>query len=81
MNRPCILPRPGIVLLALALSAAPALAETLVLNGKTVSTDVRTLDGDAYVKLSDVAKALGMVLVKGPGVYEITKTDWERQRA
>lgn len=61
-------------LAALALCAAPALAgDTLVMNGKIASTDVRTVGGSTYVKLSDVAKALGMVLVKRPGGYELTK--------
>jgi hypothetical protein len=61
-------------LLVLALSAAPALAnDTLIINGKAASADVRTINGSAYVKLADVAKALGMVVVKRPGGYEITR--------
>lgn len=61
-------------------TASPVLAgETLVMNGVTVSTDVRTLNGSAYVKLSDVAKALGMVVVKRPGGYEITKAGGANQ--
>lgn len=61
--------------LAMALSVTPALAgETLILNGKTASTDVRTIGGSAYVKLEDVAKALGMVVTKrADGKYEISK--------
>jgi len=58
----------------LLLAAGPGRAQgTLTMNGKVVSTDVRTLGGSAYVKLSDMAKALGMVLVKRPGGYELTK--------
>lgn len=69
-----ILPHVGMLLAGLILSAAPAAAgDTLVIYGKTVSTDVRSLDGSAYVNLADVAKALGMTLVKGPGGYELTK--------
>jgi hypothetical protein len=61
-------------------AAAPVLAgETLVMNGATASADVRTLNGSAYVKLSDVAKALGMVLVKRPGGYELTKAGGANQ--
>ena len=61
-------------LAALALCAAPAAtADTLVVNGKTASTDVRTVGGSAYVKLSDMAKSLGMIIVKRPGGYELTK--------
>lgn len=67
-------------LAALALCAAPAaVGDTLVMNGKTASTDVRTVGGNAYVKLSDVAKALGMVLVKRPGGYEIIKAGGANQ--
>ena len=46
--------------LGLALSATPVLAgPTLVLNGKTASTDVRTINGSAYVRLADVATRTG----------------------
>ncbi len=45
----------------------------LVVNGKVASNDVRVINGSAYVKLSDVAKALGMVVVKRSGGYEIKK--------
>lgn len=45
----------------------------LILNGKVASTDVRTVNGSPYVKLSDMAKALGMVVVKRPGGYELIK--------
>jgi hypothetical protein len=66
--------------LGLALSATPALAgPTLVLNGKTASTDVRTINGSAYVRLADVAKALGMIVVKRPGGYEIIKSGGANQ--
>jgi len=61
-------------------AASPVLAgETLVMNGATASTDVRALNGSAYVKLSDVAKALGMVVVKRPGGYEIIKAGGANQ--
>lgn len=80
MNRTDRPLRPGALLLALALTAPPALAaDTLTINGKTASADVRTLNGSAYVRLSDVAKALGMVLVKRPGGYEITKAGGANQ--
>ncbi|MCA1597311.1 MAG: DUF4352 domain-containing protein [Chloroflexi bacterium] len=67
--------RTGLVIFALAagLSAAPAMAAgALVLNGKIASTDVRTLNGSAYVKLSDLAKALGMNITRrSDGNYEL----------
>ena len=66
--------RQAVGLVAVALCVAPAAAgDTLVVNGKTTSADVRTIGGSAYVKFSDVAKALGMVLVKRAGGYELTK--------
>jgi len=76
MNRFCCPAsfRGKLLALILALSVTPALAgDTLTMNGKTASTEVLSLNGSAYVKLSDVAKALGMILVKRPGGYEITK--------
>jgi len=67
-------------LAALAVCAAPAASgDTLVVNGKTTSADVRSIGGSAYVKFSDVAKALGMVLVKRPGGYELTKAGGTNQ--
>jgi hypothetical protein len=68
----------AVVIIGLAASPVRA-GETLVMNGTTASTDVRTLNGSAYVKLSDVAKALGMVLVKRPGGYELTKAGGANQ--
>lgn len=65
---------PIIGLAALTLWAAPAaVGDTLVVNGKSTLVDVRAVGGSAYVKLSDMAKALGMVLVKRGGHYELTK--------
>lgn len=62
-------------------SALPALAgDTLIMNGQTASTEVRTIGGSAYVKLADVAKALGMVLIKRPdGKYEISRAGGTNQ--
>ncbi len=66
--------------LALVLTAMPALAgDDLVVNGKAVPADVRTINGSAYVKLADIAKALGMVVVKRPGGYELTKAGGANQ--
>ena len=65
---------PAAGLAALALCVAPAASgDTLTLNGKTTSAEVRTVGGAAYVRLSDVAKALGMMIVKRPGGYELTR--------
>lgn len=67
--------------LAMAVSILPARAgETLVMNGKTASSDVRKIGGALYVKVADVARALGMMVVKRPdGRYEITKTGGANQ--
>lgn len=60
--------------LALSVTAHAQANPTLILNGKTASTDVRVINGSAYVSLADVARALGMIVVKRPGGgYEITK--------
>lgn len=59
---------------ALVLAAGPGRAQgTLTMNGRIVSTDMRSLGGGAYVRLSDIAKSLGMVVVKRPGGYELQK--------
>lgn len=68
-----ILPAATVMALNAAL-ARPAQGDTLVMNGKTASTNVRTVGGSAYVKLADIAKAMGMIVVKRPGgKYEIIK--------
>ena len=60
---------------ALAASAyALTLAGSLTVDGRTVPADVRTINGSAYVRLADVAKALDMAVVsKGGGAYALTK--------
>ena len=45
----------------------------LTLNGKAASTQVRVIGGKAYVPLADVAKSLGMIVVKSGSGYEIKK--------
>ena len=68
------------LLLVFALPMGSAWADqNLVMNGKVVSTSVRTVGGSPYVKLSDVAKALSMVVSKRPGGYEITKSGGTNQ--
>lgn len=59
--------------LAGIVGVAWAAGSKLVMNGKVASTDVRVIDGSAYVKLSDVAKALDMSVVKRADGYEIIK--------
>lgn len=65
----------AVAALTVALAAGPgAAADKLIINGKPAPADVRVIAGSPYVKLADVAKALGMVLVKrADGGYEITR--------
>ena len=49
---------------ALPSAAAPDAADTLVVNGKSAAADIRTIGGSPYVKLADVAKALGIIVTK-----------------
>ena len=56
------------------ISTLPVQAATpLTVNGTTVSADVRSIAGTSYVRLSDIAKALGMVVVKTGAGYTLTK--------
>ncbi|BCM90699.1 hypothetical protein IAD21_02559 [Abditibacteriota bacterium] len=58
---------------ALIGSCSALAAPKLIMNGKTASTDVKVVGGSAYVKVADVAKALGMVVIKRGDSYEIKK--------
>ena len=70
----------GLLLLGSLSLAAPVGADTLTVDGKTAPADVRTIGGSPYVKLADVAKAMGMIVVKRPGGgYEITKAGGANQ--
>lgn len=57
----------------LAVAALAVANSKLILNGKVASTDVRVIGGTPYVRLSDVARALDMVVVKRGDGYEIKK--------
>ena len=57
----------------LSTAAFAAGGTKLVLDGKVASTSVRVIDGAAYVKVSDVASAMGRIVVKRPDGYEIAK--------
>lgn len=80
MNRLKLISLQDLLVLTLTLAALPASAdETLTVNGRTASTTVRTVNGSAYVKVSDVAKALGMIVIKQPGGYTLTKAGGTNQ--
>jgi hypothetical protein len=51
-----------------------ATGSKLILNDKVASSDVPVINGAAYVKVADVAQAMGMVVVKRADGYEIKKT-------
>jgi hypothetical protein len=58
--------------IAIPLTAALAQAGThmvLFVGGKSASADVRVIDGNAYVRLSDIAAALHATLAKQGGNY------------
>jgi hypothetical protein len=57
--------------LACAAVVLAAQVSQVTMNGKVVSTSVKTINGTAYVKLSDVAKAFGMTVSKHGGSYEL----------
>lgn len=79
MNRSAI----GVSVLLLTVFASFAAArasDTLVIDGKAAMVDVRTIAGSAYVKLADVARALGMIVTKrADGKYELTKAGGANQ--
>ena len=41
------------------------------MNGKTIATNVKMVDGKPYVSLSDLAKGMGMTLQKTPTGYKL----------
>lgn len=57
----------------LNLTATAQAAPNLVINGKVASSNVKTVGGRPYVSLSDLAKSMGMVVVKTKKGYEIKK--------
>lgn len=60
-------------ILGVASLAVAQTVRTLIINGKTASTDIRIIDGRAYVPLADIAKALDLgISIKG-STYELTK--------
>jgi hypothetical protein len=67
----------GFLALGIGLTAGITFAASnnvLYLNGQVASTDVRTIGGSAYVRVSDVAKALGMNVAKrADGSTELVK--------
>ena len=74
MTRPWIIGLTGTVLAAMTPGATPVRADaTLVINGTASPADVRPLGGTAYVRLADIAKALGLTVVRHGSTYELIK--------
>lgn len=71
----------GILLAGAAGAYAWQAAQKLIIGGKTVSVDVRTIGGKAYVPLTDVAKALDFTVQKTAGGYELVKSGGTNQIA
>jgi hypothetical protein len=64
----------------IGISLAAKVGDTLTVNGKSSTLTVKTIQGSAYVKLSDVARALDMTLrTRGPGRYELVKAGGANQ--
>ena len=64
----------GVAVLAGAVTVAWAVGKgKLVMNGQVASSSVEVINGTAYVPITDIAKAQGMVVVKTGDVYEIKK--------
>lgn len=64
----------AVLAVAAGLAGSAQAAPNLVLNGKLASTRVKTLNGQTYVSLADLAKALSMVVVKNPdGSFELKR--------
>lgn len=56
-----------------------AQAAKVTMNGKVVSTSVRVIDGQAYVRLADVAKAFDMTVAKNGASYDLVKAGGANQ--
>lgn len=73
-NKPFIFLALAVPVGSLLIGALAATSSRLVMNGKTASTNIRMVNGSPYVKVEDVARALGMVVVKRGDEYEIKKS-------
>lgn len=51
----------------------------LTMNGTVVSNDIRMIDGSAYLKVSDMARALDMMVVKNTRGYQMTRSGGSNQ--
>jgi hypothetical protein len=71
-----------LLLALLVMCAAPSAqaGDTLVVDGKAVTVDLKTISGSAYVRLADIAKALGLNVTKrADGKYELTRSGGANQ--
>jgi hypothetical protein len=63
-----------LVLVCAGAALAWQAATKLVINGSVASTDVRSINGRLYAPIGDIAKALGMDVVKRGGQVELTRS-------
>ncbi len=63
----------GLALIGGAVAIAASSNAQLMMNGRVASSDVRVINGKTYVPVADVARALGMVVVRNGNGYEIKK--------
>jgi hypothetical protein len=61
----------GAVALGVPMAALAQAGAKLIINGKVASTNVRMINGQAYVPLADLARATGQTVVKRSDGYEI----------
>jgi len=61
----------GLMAMRLAMSLAAAGHLSLEVNGKIASSDIRIIDGRAYVPLSDVARLYNQQVIRTPGGYRL----------
>ncbi len=60
-------------LVAVAAVGSALLIQQVRIDGKVTTTDVLTRNGKTYVPLADVAKSLGMTVVKTPSGWDLVK--------
>jgi hypothetical protein len=64
---------------AVVTAAWVAQSGRVLMNGQVLSSSVKTINGTAYVKLSDVAKAFNMTVVKKGADFELVKAGGANQ--
>lgn len=66
-----VVPAVAVALLAPGARSAAQGGTRIQINGRSSQADVRMIGGKPYVSLSDMARALGLTVVKKPGGYQL----------